>query len=544
MLDKGPLPYAELLAIIREEQCAVVGFFCDHDNREAVCAVSRRLRADNPTLVMVAGGPEATCAPHEVMTRSSIDVVVRGEGEITFCEILHHFVRGAGELPSVLGITYRAGDQVVQTPDRPPIANLDLLPIPDRNLVQGRPRGKMASICTGRGCPHRCAFCAATVLTSKYRYRSVESVLREVDHLLEDEKTSYISIVDDTFTADPERAVAISHGLQRRRESGRDFVWFCEARADILARHPHLLPTMREAGLVRIQIGIESGNQHVLDAYRKGITLEQIRRAIAAVVEADVPSAFGNFIIGGAHETHETVNTSIAFAQELMELAPGRLDLSTSLLAPYPGTEVSRSPHEFGLRILDPDCATGPTEQYCFVETEELTKWEILDARVRFEQTCAQTMRQLLKDRRVPESLMTQHVRLRERYGITTLWLTLCYEQTRMRAFFNLLLQDDYAHSSDIDDCDLDECHPLRTCLIGSSRNGSIILEFPDDVLEMDALGTAITELCAGKLRFTEIVDEIARRFFPEVPKAAVRALVLDFLQDLERKYLLVWCKL
>lgn len=524
----------------------VVGFYCDHDNMSSVCRISILLREEFPGLILLVGGPQAKFAEEEVMRAGRFDALVRGEGERALGELLDHFVRGAGEIGSIQGVTYWSDDELVRTPDRPHDADLDGLPIPDRSLSEGHavPRGD-ERIMSGRGCPYRCAFCAEGVSgAGAYRYRSPESVLEEVDYLLGKRALRYLLFTDDTFIAKPSRALEIAEGLRERRLAGADFVWYCEARVDILARHPELLPAMREAGLARVQIGIESGNQEILDAYGKGTTLDQVRCAVRQAVEAGVPSVVGNFIIGGAHETKESIERSTDFAQELIESAPGRIDLSTTFLTPYPGTRIRERPEEFGIRIIDPDCLTGEDDSYCFVETSGLGKWEILDAHEMFVAVRKAAMFQMLEENRIPDHLILEHHRLLDRYDLLTEWTQIYLSIGYLSNYFGLLIGDDCRRLAEIPPDELLAWHPVRTYRIAASRNGLLVIDTLGRIQEFDALGTAIYELCSGRAPLARICGVIKERFFPDRPDGHVRALVIAFLAQLEDQRLLVWSKI
>jgi len=528
---------------VRAARPRVVGFYCDHDNVTSVCQVSKLLKEEAPQLVLIVGGPQAAVAGDEVMNAGQFDALVRGEGELAFVELLELFVRDSGAVERILGVTYWEGNELLHTPDRPPNPHLDDLPYPDRSLSEShaKPRGD-ERIISGRGCPYRCAFCAeGSNRSSTYRYRSPQSVLEEVDYLLEQRQLRYLLFMDDTFIAKPSRATEIARGLKERRTAGADFRWFCEARVDILCRHPEMLEIMKDAGLARMQIGIESGNQDILDAYGKGISLEQVRAAVRLAVEADIPSIVGNFIIGGAHETADSIARTIDFAQELIELAPGRIDLSTTYLTPYPGTAISQRPDEYGMRIIDPECLTGEDDSYCFVETEGLSKWEIIDAHERFDVVRKGSMLRALMHDEVPDNVISEHFLLFDRYDIMTLWMRMYLPIDHIFNYFGSLLGEDYSRQGDIPPEDLPNWYPVRTCPIGASHQGNLVVKPLDGVLEFDALGTAIYEHCCGRSSLARVSQIIKDRFFPAEPYGHVYALVLDFLKQLESRRLLVW---
>lgn len=530
---------------IRETGARVVGFYCDHDNASSVCRVSKVLKEQAPDLILMGGGPQAGPEPDALMENGRFDVLVRGEGEGAFVELLQFYLGGAGTLSDVLGISYRDGERVVHNPDRPPNTQLDDLPYPDRTLSDENavPRG-VERIISGRGCPYSCAFCAEGTHQSVYRYRSTGVVLDEVDYLIEQREFRYLLFMDDTFVAAPARAMEIAAGLKERRDRGADFRWFCEARVDILCRHPELLPAMKEAGLARVQIGIESGNQEVIDAYGKRITLEQIREGVQLIVDAGIPSIAGNFIIGGALESPDTVARTIDFAEELINLAPGRMDLTTTYLTPYPGTAIRHQPEAYGLRLIDPECLKGEDDRYCFVETSGLTKWDIIDAHERFLAVRDGTMRKALVENRIPEEVMLEHVVLFKKYDLITNWAQLYFSIEHIAGFVGLLWSGDCLRSREVPAQDLPDLYPVRTARIGASHEGKLVLETLGEPLKLDALGTAIYEYCSGRSSLRRIGAMIKEDFFPAEPEVHVYALVLSFLKQLEAKRLVVWSRI
>ena len=541
----GSSPWTGLWQKIQATKPQIVGFYCDHDNVTSVCRISILLKRAMPSLVLLVGGPQATSAAEGIMTAGCFDALVRGEGEHAFVELMDYFVRGTGVLGEILGVVYWIGKKLVSTPARPPNRQLDDLPFPDRFLSDDRLDSHGDErIISGRGCPFHCAFCAeGSAESSVYHYRSARSVLAEVDELLATRKLRYLLFMDDTFVAKVSRAREIARGLQCRREQGADFCWYCEARVDILCKHPDLLQTMRQAGLARVQIGIESGDQKILDAYGKGVTVDQIRRAVGLAVEAGVPSIVGNFIIGGAHETADSLARSLDFAQELIELAPGRIDLTTTYLTPYPGTAIRLQPREYGVRIDDAECLTGQDDRYPFVQTDELDKWHILDAHERFHAVRQGVMFRVLQERMVADSLAVEHFRLYERHGLLTQWMQLYLSIGHLSNFYGLLLGDDCCRQAQIAPDELPLWYPVRTHPLAASQRGGLVVRPFDQLLRFDALGTAIYELCSGRSPLGRICALIRQRFFPNEPEHHVLALLRAFMERLEEQRLLVWSR-
>jgi radical SAM superfamily enzyme YgiQ (UPF0313 family) len=212
--------------------------------------------------------------------------------------------------------------------------------------------GIRSHIVTSRGCGFRCTFCYEST-NRKYRAHSPGRVIDEMLDLQEKYGTTYFAFVDDVFTQNPRRLQQICELLQRHFRPHQNLFWYCESRVDSLARHPDLVPMMKDAGLVRIQIGTESGSQEVIDAYKKEIKLEQIHAAVEQCARAQVLSVYTNFIIGGALETEHTFAETLKLAKTLLRVAPGRFECNTTYLSPYPMTDIERNPNNYGIEILD-----------------------------------------------------------------------------------------------------------------------------------------------------------------------------------------------
>jgi anaerobic magnesium-protoporphyrin IX monomethyl ester cyclase len=169
----------------------------------------------------------------------------------------------------------------MRTPPRRQIEQLDRLSIPERRKLSVDPETVNPMMITGRGCVGKCAFCYESTQAEHgkhLRLPSVERSLKEFDYLVQEFKNSYIMIVDDAFVSNAKRLTEFCNQLFYRYNG--EVKWFCESRVDILARNPELLPLMIKAGLIRLQVGGESGNQHILDLYGKGTTLQQMRTVV------------------------------------------------------------------------------------------------------------------------------------------------------------------------------------------------------------------------------------------------------------------------
>ncbi len=303
---------------------------------ERVLGICREVKARAPGTFVVLGGPHPSARPEDALAPGAVDAVVIGEGEVTFRELLAAVERGA-PLEGVAGLALPGPEGARRTAPRERIRDLDALPPPARHLLpldayrpsplHHRALPAMSVVC-GRGCPWRCTFCScAKVFRGQFTVRSPAAVAAEVRELIARWGAREILFWDDTFGLSPEWTLGLCE-LLRPLGIG----WSAWLRAD-LAR-PDVLARMAEAGCWHVSYGVESGNQRVLDGIRKGLTLEQIRRAFRWTREAGM-EARGTFVLGLPGDTAETMRETVDLAIEL------RADYAQfQYLTPYPGTEL------------------------------------------------------------------------------------------------------------------------------------------------------------------------------------------------------------
>ncbi len=296
------------------------------------------------TIVM--GGPHVTFDAQAILADCPhVDVIVRGEGELTTVELLEH-LGDKEKYASIRGISFRNEHDIIHNESREFIPDINILPYPARHLVQlskYKALGLPLNMITSRGCPYECIFCVGSKMVGRrVRCYSVERVVDEFE-MLSKKGFKQINIVDDLFTSNRKRCIAICEDIMRR---GIQQEWTAFARVDTVSRE--LLETMRRAGCTMLCFGIESGNQEILDRVKKKTTLAKIEKAIRLCRETGViPMA--SYIMGLPGESPETVRETLEFARNLCN------SYGFHILAPFPGTEVREKADEYGMRILTND---------------------------------------------------------------------------------------------------------------------------------------------------------------------------------------------
>jgi anaerobic magnesium-protoporphyrin IX monomethyl ester cyclase len=288
----------ELLAILESGPPGAVGIYGNLMTRGAVLAISEAAREAGWRVVL--GGPEPANYAREYL-EAGADAVVPGEGELVLADLLEAFESGA-PLHSVPGIVHRGQDgSTVATTARPLIADLDAQPWPDRERIaieryldvwRERHGAGSISVITARGCPYRCRWCSHGTFGYTHRRRSAALVADEVEWLLERYSPEMLWMADDVFTIHAGWMLQYEAEMKRR---GLRVPFECITRADRL--DARTADALAQLGCFRVWIGSESGSQRVLDAMERGVTVEQVRRAIRLCRERGIAS--GMFLMWG-----------------------------------------------------------------------------------------------------------------------------------------------------------------------------------------------------------------------------------------------------
>jgi anaerobic magnesium-protoporphyrin IX monomethyl ester cyclase len=283
---------------------------------------------------LIAGGPHATLLPEEPLAHG-FDAVVVGEGEPTIVEAVQA-VLGGIPLSAVKGLVYTSDGQIRHNESRPLVADLDTLPLPARHLAKASDYGLKfndATIFTSRGCPSRCTYCAGGLFGKKFRFRSADHVVDEMNSIHRQFGTKHFFFMDDAMSMDRER---VSRICTRLIDEQAGFTWHMMTRID--AVDEELLKLAFQAGCKQIEYGVESGNPETLKKIRKPHTVEMVRKIVPLTKRCGIqPVVF--FILGFPWED----NAAIEETRKLMEdISPYVVfhPAIASILIPFPGTEI------------------------------------------------------------------------------------------------------------------------------------------------------------------------------------------------------------
>jgi radical SAM superfamily enzyme YgiQ (UPF0313 family) len=309
-----------------------------------------RIVKDEAGSIVIMVGPHVSSLPEETLINAggAVDVICRGEYEYTVLDVVR-CLENSHELSDVQGISYMVNGEVLNTPDRPLIADLDELPFPawyHLNIMKyfdGTKLYPYLDIISGRGCPFKCSFCLwpQVMHGRRYRLRSPVNVVDEMQYDIEHWpalKKGELFFEDDTFTVNKKRAVEICDEILRR---GLKITWSVNARADIY--DAALFKKMKQAGCRMLLAGFESGDQQLLDNMKKKLRLDQSVDFVKLAHQAGL-AVHGCFVLGFPGETKESINRTIDFA---MKLDIDSVQFSAAI--PFPGTDYYQYCHEKGL---------------------------------------------------------------------------------------------------------------------------------------------------------------------------------------------------
>lgn len=370
--DWGPVhfgtPWEGIKHYIKEEAPDIVGI-TNHYTEEMDMAfkVAQLVKEVDRNIISVIGGPFASTCPQELLEREkALDIVVMGEGEYTVPE-LAKAMADKKDLSTVKGVAYRDNGKIKVNTRRPYIRELDELPFPAYDLVdmeryfyfqrQGYStrrqivHSRKVPLITSRGCPFNCTFCSIHLHMGKvWRAHSPEYVLEHIDYLIKNFNVEHILFEDDNMNLNLSRFEKILDGLILRNYK---IFWDTPngIRADKL--NEALIRKAKKSGCVFLKIGVESGNQYVVNRIvKKHLNLEKVVEVARSCKKSGVRlQAF--FIIGFPGETKREIRDTVRFS--LMLFRKFNVVSAIGPAKPLIGTELRRE-------CTEKNYLTGPVE--------------------------------------------------------------------------------------------------------------------------------------------------------------------------------------
>ncbi len=326
---------AEFERALQGRDVDVVGVTAMTDAVRGALEAADIVRSVLPNATSVLGGAHMATYPAETLARGAFDFGVVGEGEQTFPELVKA-IRDGKNMEAIPGVLSKESLDTRNLHLKPRLDDLDRLPHPDRSLFPNRAyrtalgRNPVTYLISSRGCPFTCTFCDHGFWGRKVTYHSPEWVVEEMERCRAAGAREFY-IYDETFNLKPERVFRICDLIRKRR---LDLSWVVSARVDTIDRE--MIRSLKAAGCRQMRFGVETGVERHLRNLKKGVTLEQIRRAFRTC-QAVGMETYAYFMLGLPGETVEEMEASVRWA---LELDPDWVNFN--ILMMKPGTEIYR----------------------------------------------------------------------------------------------------------------------------------------------------------------------------------------------------------
>ena len=368
------------LPVMKPEIIGISWLFSTQNS--SIDLIIKTVKKYNKNLPIIVGGPHPSADPIQTLKdNSDIDMVVFGEGELTFKEILD---LGGKNLDKINGLAYRQNEKIIKNSPRQLIDNLDLLPIPRRqkDIINNYSKQKIyqtiysklnklklpdkmkmsissiasslpyldliyyklynqklqhylpeADIITSRGCPNHCTFCAIhNVWGHRWRMRSAKHILKEIELLVKKFGIKHLNFQDDNFNVSKARTIEICQEIVKNKYN---ISILAPAGAFVPTLDEEVLTWLKKAGLAVLRMSIESGNQKILDnVIKKRIDLAQVKNIVNICKKLGIYTE-GAFIFGIPGETIENMQESLKYAESV-----GFNRIVKFIFQPFPNTEL------------------------------------------------------------------------------------------------------------------------------------------------------------------------------------------------------------
>ncbi len=310
-------------------------------------AIAAFCRLERPELPIVWGGIHPTLFPEQTNQDKNVDLVIFGEGEGPVLELARR-LKEKKDFKDIPGLAWKQDEKIkVNDPGQP--TDLDALPLPDYGLlaaeryarleIKGQVKRSLA-VHSGIGCPHRCSFCINTLLFKrKRRSKSAARILAEIQYLIKQYQVNHISFRDENFFSSRAEVEKFLAGV---KESGLKFTWDTTVRADYFQPSylsEEMLERLREAGCIRLGIGVESASARILEILRKDITLQEVE-ASAVLCRRHGIHPYYSFMIALPGEQKKEMLETINFIVRLKKINPDADIITPQIYRPYPGNEL------------------------------------------------------------------------------------------------------------------------------------------------------------------------------------------------------------
>jgi len=339
----------EIIRRVKEYRTDLLAAYTSIVSIDHVTELARRLRKSDGKIAIAIGGPHVS-AIHKTYFeehKDNIDFIVRGEGELTFKELLDNF---GGDYSTIPGLSYKKDAEILVNPPRPHIADLDVIPYPRWEVLPAlsyyrKTRAKalpFMPIIMTRGCDQKCSYCSKHVFGPNIKFRSVENVEGEVRRLVNEFGVRELQVNDDNFIADREFTESLASMFSSKFKI---LIRLCNGvRPDLLDED--LILRLKSAGVYYIGVAIDSAEEKILEKCRRNVDLKHAEEVIKLLKKHEIISN-AYFVLGLPGETRESIVKTMKYIKR------ANPDMVTyTMFAHLPGTPAYKQVHKEG-RLTD-----------------------------------------------------------------------------------------------------------------------------------------------------------------------------------------------
>ncbi len=332
------------LSILKQESLLAVGITSMTGVQIRYALEISKFVKDNSQIPIIWGGVHASLLPKQTIENKNIDVVILGEGDYSFTEVVENLQK-KDSLNKVKGIFFKEKNKIIKTEQRELIKNLDLLPDLPYELIDFKDyysmnlgTGRSISLSTSRGCPFNCTFCYNKAFYgNSWRAMSADKVVKLIKYFVEKHGIRNFYFHDDNFSVDLKRVENIAKGIIK--EKLNITYGLLGTRIGTLKKmSDKLLALLVKSGCLNIDIGIESGSARILSLIKKNLTISDVLLVNKKLAKHNIISKY-TFIIGFPTETKKELSQSVKLAKKLMS-ENKNCYTPFFILTAYPGTEM------------------------------------------------------------------------------------------------------------------------------------------------------------------------------------------------------------